>query len=223
MCGRYTLRSIDRIKIALGNRIDLDPVGPRYNIAPTQPVMAVTAVDKAQELIWGLIPSWSKTPKPIINARSETLDDKASFSESFQHRRCLILADGFYEWRRVGKARQAFYIQMKDERAFAFAGIWDRWRNGETSVKTCAIVTTDANDVLAPIHDRMPVILREESYEKWLDPRVSTTELKKLLEPYASDEMKSHPVSSQVNRADAEGEELIRRMDAEVGTTPSLF
>ena len=223
MCGRYTLRSIDRIKIALGNRINLDPVGPRYNIAPTQSVLTVTAPDQAQEVVWGLIPSWSKQPKPIINARSETLDDKASFSESFQRRRCLILADGFYEWRRVGKARQAFYIQMKDGHAFAFAGIWDRWRNGETTVKSCAIVTTDANQVLAPIHDRMPVILREESYEQWLDPKVSPSELKKLLEPYDSDEMKSHPVSSRVNHADAEGEELIERVDVEVGSTPSLF
>ena len=223
MCGRYTLRSVDRIRIALGNRIQFDPIGPRYNIAPTQPVLALVALDRPKELVWGLIPSWSKEPKPIINARAETLDDKASFSESFQHRRCLILADGFYEWRRIGKARQAFYIQMKDGHAFAFAGIWDRWRNGETTVKSCAIVTTEANEVLAPIHDRMPVILREEQYKLWLDPEGNPGELKKLLEPYASDEMKSHPVSSKVNYADAEGKDLIERVDVEVGTTPSLF
>jgi len=223
LCGRYTLRSVDRIRIALGNRVQFDSVVPRYNIAPSQPVLTVVPVDKVHELTWGLVPNWSKEAKGIINARSETLDDKASFRESFELRRCLILADGFYEWRRVGKARQAFYFQMKDEHAFAFAGIWDRWKSREVKIKSCAIVTTDANELLAPVHDRMPVILREESYERWLDPKVSPTELKKLLEPYSSEEMKSHPVSSQVNFADAEGRELIERVDAEVGITPSLF
>ena len=223
MCGRYTLRAVDRIRIALGNRLQFDSVVPRYNIAPSQPVLTVVPVDKVHELTWGLIPNWSKEPKAIINARSETLEDKASFRESFERRRCLILADGFYEWRRVGRARQAFYFQMKDEHAFAFAGIWDRWKRGDVKIKACAIVTTDANELLTPVHDRMPVILREESYEQWLDPKVSPTELKKLLEPYSSEEMKSHPVSSQVNFADAEGRELIERVDAEVGITPSLF
>jgi len=203
--------------------VQFDPVVPRYNIAPSQPVLTVVSTAHPYELTWGLIPSWSKEPKAIINARAETLDDRASFKDSFEHRRCLILADGFYEWRRIGKARQAFYFQMKDEHAFAFAGIWDRWKNRDVKIKSCAIVTTDANELLEPVHDRMPVILREESYEKWLDPKVSATELKKLLEPYSSEEMKSHPVSSQVNFAEAEGRELIERVDAEVGTTPSLF
>jgi len=214
---------VDRIRIALGNRVQFDPLVPRYNIAPSQPVLTVVSTAHLHELTWGLIPSWSKERKAIINARAETLDDRASFKDSFEHRRCLILADGFYEWRRIGKARQAFYFQMEDEHAFAFAGIWDRWKHGEVKIKSCAIVTTDANELLAPVHDRMPVILREESYERWLDPKVSPTELKKLLEPYSSEEMKSHPVSSQVNFADAEGRELIERVDVEVGTTPSLF
>jgi putative SOS response-associated peptidase YedK len=222
MCGRFTLRSIDRIRLALGDRINLEYVPPRYNIAPTQPVVTVID-DHVEELVWGLIPNWSKDPKGIINARAETLDDRASFRESFEKRRCLILADGFYEWRRVGKARQAFFFQKKDETAFAFAGIWDRWRNGELSIKSCALVTTTANEVLRPVHDRMPVMLREESYETWLDSRVSPVELKKLLEPYPSEEMKSHPVSSQVNYTDIDNEGLIKRVDVEVGTTPSLF
>ena len=135
----------------------------------------------------------------------------------------MILADGFYEWRRVGKARQAFFFQKKDEQAFAFAGIWDRWRQGEVTVKSCAIVTTTANELLVPVHDRMPVILREQYYELWLDSNVPPGELKKLLEPFPSNEMKSHPVSSQVNYADIDNEELIKRVDVEVGTTPSLF
>jgi len=223
MCGRYTLRSVDRIRIALANRPHLDALVPRYNISPTQPVIALTTPEHAEELVWGLIPSWSKERKPIINARAETLESRASFSESFQRRRCLILADGFYEWRRAGKAKQPFFFQLKDGRAFAFAGIWDRWRNGETSIKSCAIITTDANELLTPVHDRMPVILREESYELWLNEQVSTSELKKLLEPFPSEDMKSHPVSSQVNYSDIDNEDLVKRVDAEVGTTPSLF
>ena len=223
MCGRFTLRSIDRIRLALGNRINLEYVPPRYNIAPTQPVITVVSPEAVQEMVWGLIPNWSKQPKAIINARSETLDDKASFSESFQRRRCLILADGFYEWRRAGKARQAFYFQMKDGRAFAFAGIWDRWRSNETTIKSCAIITTSANELLEPVHDRMPVILPEDKYQLWLNEEVSPTELKKLLGPYSSDEMQSYPVSSQVNYTDIDNEELVKRVDAEVGTTPSLF
>jgi putative SOS response-associated peptidase YedK len=112
---------------------------------------------------------------------------------------------------------------MKDGHAFAFAGIWDRWRNGETTIDSCAIITTDANELLEPVHDRMPVILREEDYQLWLNENVNPSELKKLLEPYSSDEMKSYPVSSQVNKADVENEDLVKRVDAEVGTTPSLF
>src|SRR6185295_12956392 len=222
MCGRFTLRSIDRIRLLLGDRINLEYVPPRYNIAPTQPVVTVIG-DHVEDLVWGLIPSWSKEPKPIINARAETLVDKASFSESFQRRRCLILADGFYEWRRVGKARQAFYFQLKNGRAFAFAGIWDRWRNNETTIKSCAIITTDANELLEPVHDRMPVILPEDKYQLWLNEEVSPTELKKLLEPYPSEEMQSYPVSSQVNYTDVDNENLTKREDAEIGTTPSLF
>jgi len=223
MCGRFTLRSVDRIRIALANRVQLDQVVPRYNIAPTQPVITLTQSDQAEELVWGLIPYWSKEPAPIINARAETLEDRASFRESFERRRCLILADGFYEWRRVGKAKQPFFFQRQDEDAFAFAGIWDKWRKDGVTIRSCAIVTTNANELLLPVHDRMPVMLPESAYEMWLDSKVSTAELKKLLEPYPSEEMKSHPVSSKVNFADNEGEELIERVDAEVGTTPSLF
>ena len=223
MCGRFTLRSVDRIRIALANRVQLDQVVPRYNIAPTQPVWTLTRSDQAEELVWGLIPNWSKEPKAIINARAETLSDRASFRESFERRRCLILADGFYEWRRAGKSKQAFFFQRKDEGAFGFAGIWDRWRKDGVTIKSCAIVTTAANELLTPVHDRMPVMLPENAYEAWLDSQVSTTELKKLLEPFPSEEMKSHPVSSKVNSADNEGEELIERVDAEIGTTPSLF
>ena len=223
MCGRFTLRSVDRIRIALENRVQLDQVVPRYNIAPTEPVITLTTKDNLEELIWGLIPNWSKEPAPIINARAETLEEKSSFKESFERRRCLILADGFYEWRRAGKAKQAFFFQLKDGRTFAFAGLWDKWRRNETTIKSCAIITTDANELLTPIHDRMPVILSEEAYDLWLDSRVSPAELKKLLEPFPTEEMESWPVSSRVNSSDNDGPDLIERVDVEVGTTPSLF
>jgi putative SOS response-associated peptidase YedK len=223
MCGRFTLRAVDRIRLALGIYIDLDDFVPRYNIAPTQPILTIVSTKETREMVWGLIPSWSKEPKPIINARAETLDNKASFSESFERRRCLIPADGFYEWRKVGKARQAFYFQLKDGRTFAFAGIWDRWRNNETTIKSCAIITTAANELLEPVHDRMPVILPEDKYQMWLNEDVSPAELKKLLGPFPSDEMQSYPVSSQVNHADVDNEDLVKRVDVEVGTTPSLF
>lgn len=223
MCGRFTLRSVDRIRLALEHREQLDGLVPRYNIAPTQDVVVVRSLHEAELFHWGLIPSWSKEPAGIINARSETLETKPSFSESFQRRRCLILADGFYEWQRTGRARKAFYFQMKNEAPFAFAGIWDRWRGPDSVINSCAIITTNANEVLRPVHDRMPVILHPETYEAWLDARCSPSELKKLLEPYPEEEMKSHPVSSQVNYTDIDNDGLIERVDVEVGTTPSLF
>jgi putative SOS response-associated peptidase YedK len=135
----------------------------------------------------------------------------------------LIPADGFYEWKRTGRARQAFFFQMKDEAPFAFAGVWDEWRKDGAVVASCAIVTTDANEILEPIHDRMPVILPEESYKFWLDSRTPPDELTKLLAPYPAAFMKSHPVSSSVNYPEIDNQELIERVEAEPGTTPSLF
>lgn len=226
MCGRFTLKSPKRLKPAISNQLDLDDLVPRYNIAPGQEVLTLRNPEPetlAEFLTWGLIPSWSNEPKGLINARAETLDSKPSFSESFLHRRCLIPADGFYEWKRTGRARQAFFFQMNDEAPFAFAGLWDAWkRNGET-IKSCAIVTTGANDLLEPVHDRMPVILPEEYWKLWLDPRTPPAELKDLLLPFPAAAMKSHPVGSNVNYPAIDNEDLIKRVDAEPGTTPSLF
>ncbi|MDX6405362.1 MAG: hypothetical protein QOH70_2817 [Blastocatellia bacterium] len=228
MCGRYTLRSVDRIrlKLAAAGQLKLDDMVPRFNIAPGQSVLAILDLEQqtvAQMLLWGLVPSWSKEPKGFINARAETLAEKPSFSESFQTRRCLIPADGFYEWKRTGRARQAFFFQLKDEAPFAFAGVWDEWKKDGVSITSCAIVTTRANELLEPIHDRMPVILAEECYKLWLDPRARATELEKLLVPFPAAEMKSHPVGSGVNHPKIDNLELIRRVDVERGTTPSLF
>lgn len=228
MCGRYTLRTTDRIRLKLAglDQLELDDIVPRFNIAPGQDVLAI--LDQQQQIFarmvrWGLIPSWSKEPKGFINARAETLERKASFHESFQTRRCLIPADGFYEWKRTGRARQAFFFQLKDEAPFAFAGVWDTWKKDAVSINSCAIVTTTPNELLEPIHDRMPAILADESCRLWLDPRTPPAELKELIVPFPAAAMKGHPVSSKVNSPEIDNEELIKRVDAEPGTTPSLF
>jgi len=225
MCGRFTLRSRDRIRLKGFRNSDL-PFERRYNIAPTQNVLAVGDFGSGLEtahITWGLIPSWSAEAKAFINARAETLEDKPSFSDSFRLRRCLIPADGFFEWERVGRSKRPFYFQLQNESQFAFAGIWDERRSGEQSIKSCAIITTPANELIEPLHDRMPAILRRESYEVWLDPKTDPGVLKRMLAPFPSSKMKSHPVSSAVNYPENDSAALLMRVDAEVGTTPSLF
>ena len=226
MCGRFTLKSPERIKLARLNAENVPLLFPRYNIAPSQSVLALADFGGGPELsplTWGLIPFWSTDSKGFINARSESVETKRSFSESFQRRRCLIPADGFYEWKRTGKAKQPFYFQLNDESVFAFAGVWDRWAKDGAAINSCAIITTVANELLLPIHDRMPVILHPELHGIWLDPRTESAELNELLAPFPASEMKSHPVSSAVNRVENDSAELVVRVDAEVGTTPSLF
>jgi putative SOS response-associated peptidase YedK len=174
-------------------------------------------------LTWGLIPSWSSDGKGFINARCETLETKPSFSESFRLRRCLIPADGFFEWEQVGRSKRPFYFQLNDESQFAFAGIWDQWGSGEQSTKSCAIITTPANELIEQLHDRMPAILQPELYDAWLNPRTDSATLKEMLAPFPASQMKSHPVSRAVNDPDNDGSDLITRVDAEVGMTQSLF
>lgn len=240
MCGRFTLRSIDRLKEKLKtlnwpevSRLPL--LGPRYNIAPSQDVL--TIIQSGNELafdvmIWGLIPYWSREPAGLINARAETLEEKPSFSESFTRRRCLIPADGFYEWQRNGKQRQPYYFQMKDEASFAFAGLWDRWRNPNNefpsaaqsaAISSCSIITTTPNELLATIHDRMPVILAPEDYDTWLSGEARPDQLRELLAPFPAEEMKSFPVSPQVNHARAEGPQLVEPVEVKEIEQGMLF
>ena len=215
------------MKLGGVDQLELDDIVPRFNIAPGQTVLAILSLEQqtfARMLLWGLVPSWNKEPKGFINARAETLARKPSFNESFQRRRCLIPADGFYEWKRTGRARQAFFFQMKDEAPFVFAGIWDEWKRDDgVTIASCAIVTTSANELLEPIHDRMPVILPEESYHLWLDPRARPDELAQFMVPFPAHAMKGHPVGRDVNYPANDNHELIRRVDAERGTTLSLF
>ncbi|MEK6280162.1 MAG: SOS response-associated peptidase [Acidobacteriota bacterium] len=230
MCGRFTIRSIDRLRARFNPR-DWEEVlrqpllRPRYNIAPGQEVLTVVEArnERSFELMnWGLIPSWSSEAAGFINARAETLEEKPSFSESFKRRRCLILADGFYEWRRNGKSKQPYYFQMKDESPFAFAGLWDQWLNPgresesfkrNSAITSCSIITTAPNQLLAAIHDRMPVILPPEDYDTWLREDARPDELKALLAPYPADEMKSFPVSQQVNHAQVDNPQLVEPVE----------
>jgi len=210
MCGRFTLRTPRRFK-DFGAELPSTTLVPRYNIAPSQEILAVIGTEDEQRLtalVWGLVPSWSSEPKGIINARSETLETKPSFSESFQRRRCLIPADGFYEWKRKGKSKQPYYFQLRDEAEFAFAGIWDVWKKAGTSITSCAIITTAPNELLATIHDRMPVILRAEAQDKWLRDS-GPDELMQLLKPFPAEAMTSFPVSKQVNHAQIEEPSLV--------------
>ena len=206
MCGRYTLRTPIE---TLAERFEIDEypssISASYNIAPTQGVAAVIAEDgkrKLEMLHWGLIPSWADDPgvgNRMINARAETVAEKPSFRKAFRNHRCLLLADGFYEWQKGADGKQPYYIRMDDGSPFAFAGLWESWQNGR-EVRSATIITTDANDVVAPIHNRMPVILHPEDYELWLDPDFDEKEpLTTLLKPYPAEAMEAYPVSRRVN------------------------
>lgn len=205
MCGRYTLKTpVEALAEKFGVEETPD-IAPSYNIAPTQDVAAVLSEDgkrKLDVLHWGLIPSWADDPQiggRMINARAETVAEKPSFRSAFRHRRCLIPADGFYEWRKTGGGKQPHYIRMGDGSPFAFAGLWERWRNGR-EIRSCIIITTGANELVGEVHDRMPVILHPEDYDLWLDPDFDERDpLTTLLKPYPADEMEAYPVSRYVN------------------------
>lgn len=208
MCGRYTLKTPINV-LAEGFEIQEYPssITPSYNIAPTQEVAAVVEEDEQRKLEmfhWGLIPSWAKDPaigNKMINARAETVSEKPSFRKAFKVRRCLILADGFYEWQKTDNGKQPYHIKMEDDSPFAFAGLWEVWgKNGE-EIRSCTIITTEANDLMNEIHPRMPVILPPEDYGLWLDPDFEEKEpLTSLLKPYPADEMEAYPVSRRVNK-----------------------
>ncbi|WP_420618895.1 SOS response-associated peptidase [Candidatus Poriferisocius sp.] len=209
MCGRYSLTS-SLSELAQRFEFDSEPEGfvPRYNVSPTQQVLAVVGGDtrRAGFLRWGLIPSWSKdgpSSRPLINARAETVAEKPSFRDSLKRRRCLILADGFYEWQRAGDVKRPMRVTMRSGEPFAFAGLWSKWTDAEgSSISSCAIITTAANNLLKPIHHRMPVILSEEVEDLWLDTALDDSQtLTQFLEPYPEDALEAYEVSALVNSA----------------------
>jgi putative SOS response-associated peptidase YedK len=218
MCGRYRL---SRRKQIIEEYFDTAPWdddwNPRYNIAPTQPVPVMRQHPKETRrdlslMRWGLIPSWAKDTSGaarMINARSETAHTLPAFREAMKLRRCLIPADGFYEWSRTGKAKQPFCFEVSDGGLFAFAGLWDRWRDPSGQwVKSCSILTITPNVVTSAVHDRMPVILHPDSYDLWLDPGMqNVAAISELLKPYDARLMRCYPVSSRVNHAGNDDEE----------------
>jgi putative SOS response-associated peptidase YedK len=208
MCGRYTLRTrLNELLQAFAVESQLERE-PRFNIAPSQSILTIRndPMGDRRELAilrWGLIPSWAddiRIGNRLINARAETLTTKPSFRSALKSRRCLVLADGFYEWEKSGKAKQPYFIQMADERPFVFAGLWERWTKSSPAIESCTIITTTPNVVVADIHDRMPVILAEDAAKTWLDRDVDNTELlTSLLVPYPADQMTAYPVGDIVN------------------------
>ncbi len=219
MCGRFVLMTVGSA-LAEHFQVTEEPdLEPRYNIAPTQMVAIVRdEQDPARRELklvkWGLIPFWAKDPKiasRLINARAESVADKPAFRAAFKSRRCLVPADGFYEWKKTGKKKEPYLFGLANGKPFAFAGLWEHWKAPEGEiVESCTVITTDANDLLMPIHDRMPVILKPEDYDLWLDPKArSPEELKALFKPFAAAAMKGYKVSDKVNKADQEGADLV--------------
>ena len=218
MCGRFTLRT-NWARIARDFQLEgWEELQPRYNIAPESPIACVrrNPASGARELVqlrWGLIPAWAKDPtigRQLINARGESVAEKPSFRSAFRSRRCVVLADGFFEWQRDGGRKKPFYIRLKDERPFAFAGLWERWQQPGLDLQSCTIITTAANELLRPLHDRMPVILHLQDVDDWLNP--DNDRGKSLLQPYPNEEMTFFPVSELVNRASQDVPQCIERV-----------
>ena len=219
MCGRFALTANPAdLQDTFSNFNFPTQFAPRFNIAPSQPVLAIPNDDKltADFFVWGLIPMWAKDPSignRLINARGETLAEKPSFRGSYRHKRCLIFADGFYEWKSFAgkKTKTPYFIHMQNRKPFALAGLWDHWESPDgSSIKTCTIITTTPNELMESIHDRMPVILHPRDYAKWLDSAPQTPEnLQSLIKPYATEAMSAYPVSTLVNSTSNDAPELV--------------
>jgi len=233
MCGRFRL---SRRKQIIEEHFDTadwqDDWSPRYNVAPTQPIPVIRQDPKEPRrdlslMRWGLIPSWAKDASGaarMINARSETAHTLPAFREAMKLRRCLVPADGFYEWQRRGSAKQPFCFEVGNGGLFAFAGLWERWRDPSGQwVKSCSILTTTPNGVTSAIHDRMPVILESESYDLWLDPGMTDVQVvSELLKPYDARSMRGYPVSTRVNHVANDDAECSRPVEISK-TQDSLF
>jgi putative SOS response-associated peptidase YedK len=231
MCGRFRVaRSKEILEEAFDAEDGLSPVEwtPRYNVAPGQTIAAVVRNTAHQDterrvrrllpLRWGLIPAWAKDAKigyKSINARAESAADRPAFREAMRRRRCLIPADGFYEWKRAGKEKVPYCFTLADDAVFGFAGLWERWRSPQgEAVESCTILTTEANVLVRDVHDRMPVILEPDAYDLWLDPGLSRVpELKPLLKPYAG-AMRRYRVSSRVNQVKNDDAECAAEIEA---------
>jgi putative SOS response-associated peptidase YedK len=224
MCGRYTLvKKAENIEQRFGATLEKENVGQNFNAAPTQVLPVISNADPSAVSFykWGLIPFWAKDASignKMINARAETLTEKPAFRKSLQQKRCLVVADGFYEWKKEGKTKQPFRITLKDNGLFAFAGLWDEWKDDKgNKVQSFTIITTDPNELMAPIHNRMPVIL-PPAYEKhWLSADLKPADAMELLLPYNAAEMEAYPVSTLVNSPANNSPELIDSLEKSAG------
>jgi putative SOS response-associated peptidase YedK len=239
MCGRYTSSSTvsDLASVFAVDEVKAEPMAPRYNVAPTMPVYAVALTrpkegdeDKGPRRAlgtfrWGLIPSWAKgasVGNRMINARAEGIADKPAYRAAVARRRCILPADSFYEWQRRSRpdgqpaGKLPYAVRRRDGQPMALAGIWEVWRDKDDPdaepVRSCAIVTTQANALMAPIHDRMPVILEREDWPRWLDPATDMTDIEGLMKPAADGILEAYPVSTQVNRVANDGPQLLDRL-----------
>src|SRR5450755_1031619 len=229
MCGRFTLTQPAYIaaKFELDNFAPVEPefYEPRFNVAPTQRIVVIPTVDgqrQARRMPWGLVPSWAKDAKigaNCINARADGIASKPAFRAAFKNRRCLIPADGFYEWQTRPQGKQPYRITLADGAMFAFAGLWERWRDPATdeSIESCCIVTCDTNELTAKFHSRMPVIIAAEDYDAWLTG--TPEQALALLRPYPAEEMRAYPVSSKVNSPRNDGAELVDELSERAEST----
>jgi putative SOS response-associated peptidase YedK len=201
---------------------------PRFNVAPTQPILIVRVESgkrKISEMRWGLIPSWaSSISSANFNARSESVTITPSFKELIRGNRCLIPADAFYEWQKIGNVKQPYAFEVGDGRLFGFAGLWDEWKAADGRViRSCTILTTEANSLVSDIHDRMPVIVAKENYEVWLNPRSELQAVLAILRPYDPSEMRRYPVDTKLNNSQNEGREVSERVEIETPAQRNLF
>ena len=219
MCGRFVLfSSLEEIREAFAVQQVRYQVEPSYNVAPTQTVAVVVqreGVTTLEKMRWGLIPAWAKDPaigSRMINARAETVGEKPSFKRPLKDRRCLVVANGFYEWQKTGQAKIPMFIRLKSGQPFGFAGLYDVWTSPEgEAVASCTIITTSANDLMQPIHDRMPVILPKPQASTWLNPAIQRADdVLPLLVPYSAADMEAYPVSRLVNSPENNSPDLIR-------------
>ena len=233
MCGRYRLTRSQKQLMDSFDAYGEFEVLPRYNIAPSQPVVTIRQdshepVRRFSTMRWGLVPSWAKDPSvgyKTINARSETVASTASFREPFKSQRCLIPANGFYEWKKDGKTKQPYCFEVNNGELFAFAGLWDRWRSPQGEViESCTILTTTPNSLLSDIHDRMPVILSPDNYDLWLDPGFrDTASVAAMLKPFDSSMMRRYPVSNRVNQVQNDDAECAKPLGCEPSPAQNML
>ncbi len=230
MCGRYTLTADgETVRTAYGLADAPFDYRPRYNIAPQQDVLVVANGKQGRRagiMRWGLVPHWADSPADgarMINARSETVQERSAFRDAFERRRCIIPADGFYEWKQTPSGKIPMRITLGGE-LFAFAGLWEKWQRGDQPpLYTCTILTTSPASSIADIHDRMPVMLRPEQYDLWLQQDADAEDLKALLRPYEGEDLQAYTVSTLVNKVENDGPECVEPAEPEAAEQTSLF